>query len=293
MENRAEVYIIEDNPKKTFKLGIDNIKHYAWDDIDKDLGDKSWIIPRRTDCIRSYGFLKAYKDGCDVIISLDDDCYPTQQPLIQDHINNLQSQTEWFDTINLNNITPRGMPYVIENKCKVKLSVGYWVGVPDLDGVMQLNNIDFKTTLRDFSSPIPIGMNYSMCGMNIAFRREITPIMYQLLMGMDKYGIDRFGDIWSGLFSKKILDHLGKYVFFGKPCIEHIRASDPYVNMEKERQGKEINESLWECINKIQLTRNDYISCYLELSDKLPDVFHSKDYYILLKRAMQIWCSLF
>ena len=132
--------------------------------------------------------------------------------------------------------------------------LGIWKYPADLDGETQLHNPEFRSNLRDFSSPIPQGMYYSMCGMNIAFNREITPIMYQLLMGIDKYGIDRFGDIWSGLFSKKILDLMGDYVFFGKPCVEHLRASDPYVNKHKEKKGKEINESLWTIVRDMEIS---------------------------------------
>ncbi len=50
----AHLLIIEDNPSCTFDLGrYPNVTHYSWQDIDRDLGAASWIIPRRTDCIRS------------------------------------------------------------------------------------------------------------------------------------------------------------------------------------------------------------------------------------------------
>src|SRR3972149_7282744 len=58
--SECNIIIVEDNPAKSFGLlDIKNLAHYAWDDIDKDLGKDSWIIPRKTDCVRSYGFLRA------------------------------------------------------------------------------------------------------------------------------------------------------------------------------------------------------------------------------------------
>src|SRR5260221_10881687 len=73
----VHLIIVEDNPQKTFKIKkIKNITHYCWEDIEKDLKKDSWIIPRRSDCIRSYGYWKAYQYKPDMIVTLDDDCYP-------------------------------------------------------------------------------------------------------------------------------------------------------------------------------------------------------------------------
>jgi len=64
--------------RHTFRLTqYPNVTHVAWEDIDRDLGEVSWIIPRRTDCIRSYGYLKAYQEFPDMVLTLDDDCYPS------------------------------------------------------------------------------------------------------------------------------------------------------------------------------------------------------------------------
>jgi len=74
--NNYEVIVIEDNPHKTFNVNLSVFKHFSWKEIDTELGDDSWIIPRRTSAIRSFGFYKAYQGGADVVITLDDDCYP-------------------------------------------------------------------------------------------------------------------------------------------------------------------------------------------------------------------------
>ena len=54
----ATLVIVEDNPERTFKIGGANVEHLCHQDIDKDLGKDAWIIPRKTDCVRSYGYFK-------------------------------------------------------------------------------------------------------------------------------------------------------------------------------------------------------------------------------------------
>src|SRR5713226_3359616 len=70
------VIVVEDNPEKTFDISGPNIRHFCWADIDRELGSSSWIIPRRTDCVRSFGYYQAHASGVDMIVTLDDDCYP-------------------------------------------------------------------------------------------------------------------------------------------------------------------------------------------------------------------------
>jgi Reversibly glycosylated polypeptide len=73
-----DVVVVEDNPEKSFEISGPNIRHFCWSDIDEELGRESWIIPRRTDCIRSFGYLKALDTAPDMIVTLDDDCYPRE-----------------------------------------------------------------------------------------------------------------------------------------------------------------------------------------------------------------------
>ncbi|MGC8776164.1 MAG: hypothetical protein ACP5QN_02550, partial [Minisyncoccia bacterium] len=81
-KHKVNLIIVEDNSEKTFDIKTNNYKfkifHYSWEDIDRALSRDSWIIPRRTSAIKSYGFWKAYKMNADIIVALDDDCYPIE-----------------------------------------------------------------------------------------------------------------------------------------------------------------------------------------------------------------------
>jgi len=287
----VHVIIIEDNPRPSFKIESNKIQfdHYSWKDIDKELRDKSWIIPRKTDCVRSFGLFKAWQQGYDMIVTLDDDCYPDDKNFIETHKKCLFERKyakDWFQ--HSQSITVRGVPKDIEFSYSVA-NMGLWSNVPDLDAITQMNNPDIHLKKKNFSFVSPFGYFSPISGMNLAFRKEVIPASYFLLMG-EKYGIDRFGDIWMGIFLKRICDHLGVYITGGDPYIRHERASDPTKNYEKEKSGYEYNDKLWKIIKNMEIKGSDFKECYLSLSDQLPEF---SDYWTKLKTAMKIWLSLF
>lgn len=299
------IFVVEDNPTKTFKIDDPKVVHLSWEDIDADLGEKSWIIPRRTDCVRSYGYYKAYQDGVDILITMDDDCYPGQETpyLIQSFIDNLNSPVAvgWFNTLSgrIKNykdvLYPRGVPYKDTRDCQPVLCHGLWEYIPDFDGKTQLKMPDFRIQLYDAgAAPVPRGIFFPMCGMNVAVRREAIPAFYFLLMGQDKngaaWGMHRFGDIWCGIFIKKIIDHLGVAAISGQPVIHHDRASNAEKNFQLESYGMEINEWLHREVEVVKLTGRTFKECYAELADRLP-IKH--EYFSKLKSAMKIWAELF
>jgi reversibly glycosylated polypeptide/UDP-arabinopyranose mutase len=287
----CKVIVVEDNPERQFDLAFPNINHYCWADIDKELGADSWIIPRRTDCIRSFGYLKAYQEQPDLIITLDDDCYPLASGFVEQHHCELNSPGEdaaWVSTIE--GVAPRGMPYHnLRRNLECVINHGLWTNVPDLDAVTQLAQSRAAVSYTPLSMTVPRGRFLPMCGMNLAFKPKIVPALYFLLMGRD-YPYDRFGDIWCGILVKKICDHLGWSIKSGPPHIEHQKASNVWRNLEKELPGYEINEQLWSHIDGITLTGRTPGQCYRELADNLPD---EDDYWDELSRAMNLWVDLF
>lgn len=298
----CSVIVVEDNPERSFQLPP-RIDHYAWADIDRDLGDDSWIIPRRTDCVRSYGYWKAWQTEKPYIITLDDDCLPTNDSygpydFIDRHLNNLQPQSveRWQST--LANDYPRGYPY--EQRAalaEIGISHGLWRGVLDYDSLTQLY---YGRRTAPLTMPcegvIPRGQYFPMCGMNLAWRREYTPLMYFLLMGQDRQGnrypFDRFGDIWCGVIAKKILDHLGIAVWSGAPFVRHERASNVWANFDKEHAGIIQNETFWQWVDGVRLTETTPLRCYRELTRKLLDDT-LESYRQCLIGAMSVWSALY
>lgn len=289
---KEKLYIVEDNPEKTFKLKkatpIQEFEHYSWKDIDKELGKDSWIIPRKTDCVRSFGIYKAYKDGADYIITLDDDCYPymgNTETFFDDHVNALEKKfTKWVWTTQ--KVKPRGVPYRNLGDRQVVINMGFWNGVADMDAITQLIQGEISLDPNHLN-PVPPDYYFPMSGMNLSFRREIAPIMYFLLMGKDNT-YERFGDIWCGIIAKTICDHLGYAITAGSPIVSHQRASNVWTNLEKEQKGLIENENFWQMIDKMWFMEDKVESCYLDIASQLPN----NSYYSKLKEAMKIWIKL-
>lgn len=314
-EFSVRLIIVEDNPKKQFRIKESKfISHYDWKDIEQDLAQDSWIVPRRTDCIRSYGYWKAWLQKPDMIVTLDDDCYPLahyyqeRQDSVQyqgflkthwERITNgvISTHDFWVNTIK--HERPRGLPYLNRTKevhaSNVVLNHGLWYNIPDFDARTQLSLPKTEgLTGFEINQIIPKNTYYPMCGMNLAWRPVATLALYFFLMGQSKsgesWGFDRFGDIWAGIIFKKIVDHLGYTIASGYPIIWHTKASNVFTNLKKEAPGIEVNETFWESIDTIKLKGKNFEECYLEIASKLSI---EGVYWDALKRAMKIWANLF
>lgn len=307
----CKVYVIEDNKEVSFDLPADsidirNVSHYARIHIEATLGVDSWIIPYGSDCIRSFGYYRAWKDGAKYIITLDDDCHRTEEhegtkSFVDSHVANLYRTSSKYAfppwTATIDGLKPRGVPFKdTMRSLDTKISHGLWLENPDLDAVTHLSAKHFEGHWEDGYTPIfqyiPRGNYYPMCGMNLAWKAEITPIMYFLLMGQPLWPYDRFGDIWCGIISKKILDHLDMDVWSGDPVVVHKKASDPMVNLDKEYPGYVINEILWKYIDALKLKKHTFKTCYLEVADHL-GALRRGEYWSKLCKAMHIWTELF
>lgn len=310
-DNRFDtsLFIVEDNPKKSFAIGkTSKIAHFSWKEIDSDLKNNSWIIPRRTDCIRSYGYYKAWLAKPDFIITLDDDCYPIPGVDFlglhwQRLSNGLILEAErWLSTTKAS-VRPRGLPYkqttVTTGKAGgVILNHGLWENVPDFDAYTQLRRK--KTSgLRGYSinQVIPHMRYFPMCGMNLAWKNEATPGLYFLLMGEDiagkGWGYHRFGDIWAGIIFKKISDSLGLAVSSGDPCIWHDRASNAQVNLTRERESRMANEDFWKVVDSADLKSKTFQGLYAEMATHLKTQLSTSPYWNKTSQAMIKWAELF
>lgn len=293
----CKIIIVQDiGDKPEIPDGFD-ITIYDHKDIKKDLGKNEWIIPSKTSACRSYGYYKAYQQGDEFIATLDNDCFPeTEDYWIDGHLENLIKKVTlgWVSSIPNSNTPTRGFPYLIRDKSPVMLSHGLWSNVPDFDGIDMLKqpNLRFERCLS--SKLIPKNNYYPMCGMNLAWKREITPLMYFGIFGPD-WKIDQYDDIWAGIFSKKVLDHLNYGVVSGYPSVEHRKQSNAFINLEKQAPGLMLNEELWKMIDEVKLTKDNPVECYRELLDKIHIVTKTNktDYLLKYIEATKIWLDLF
>lgn len=225
--------------------------------------------------IRCFGFLKAYQSGADFIITFDDDVAFHQQT-VNDHLMILTTGHQlqrWMATAS---IRTRGLPW--RNTAQMvtpSLSHGLWTNIPDFDAPTQLLLEGQVDDIVPFNGIIPIGLYYPMCWMNLAFTKELVPMMYAPFNGPG-YFYDRFEDIWTGIISKKIMDHLQLFVHSGMPTVEHERLSDVFVNLQKEAPGIHYNETFWQTVDSIHLTSDTPTGCMLDIAkgfDQSDDIY--------------------
>jgi reversibly glycosylated polypeptide/UDP-arabinopyranose mutase len=207
---QVDVILVEDNPEKTFYFGmssddgVGNNYHYSWEDIENELGENSWIIPRRSDTVRSFGYYMAWKgrrdaiargeiDAWKYVLTLDDDCYPPTEDgdgffykdqaagFLAMHRRAIEGRSRWFNT--LTSVKPRGVPFFETGKFdRIVINHGLWTNVLDYDAPTQLANPERENHSFD-NRIVPVGLYFPMCGMNIMWKNDVTVLMYHLMMG--------------------------------------------------------------------------------------------------------------
>ena len=288
------VIIVEDGPSLETVVDDPRVTHVCWQDIDRTLASPS-IISRRDSAIRAYGFWLAWTMGATTIFTLDDDCYPVDLEHAAGHLRNLRETPRWCSTVR--HMRVRGLPY--ENggaMTNVAVSLGLWVGHPDVDAVQSLahpgRSLDTIMDRGLASWVMPADQYFPMCGMNLAFRRDVACLMYFPPMGQGS-PFSRFDDIWAGLVVQRICRHLRLAIVCGHPVVEHRRASNPFTNLVKEAPGIRTNEGVWEVIDAVALSGTTPLACMRELGAALEAHASGDDYVVRWGRAVLDWCALF
>jgi len=297
------LFVHEDRASKSFTPDLPRLRHTAQEDIDRELGAAAWIIPRGSGACRSFPMYLAWKERCDYIITLDDDCHPESsggERFIDRHIESFE-RDRWFRTIAGDE--PRGVPYARLGLLPVALNHGLWSDVPDLDGPTSLVRLREPRTalLPRAHEVVPPGMAFPLCAMNVCYRRDVIPAAYNLLMGLESNGLDRFDDIWSGLILKRVIDYMGWYVTTGEPFVRHQRQSNPFLNLRREALGIQIHEQLWDYILDTPLDPGLGVTgAFLGIAERLrrfpdlsSDVPCPPGYFQRVADAMHVWSELF
>jgi Reversibly glycosylated polypeptide len=292
------IIVVQDEPELALTIppGLEleaaaRLRAFSWAEIDDTLDDPG-LISRNDSAIRSFGFWQAWRAGAEIIFTLDDDCYPTDDDLVAAHRDNLYRTPMWTSPVP--GLRVRGLPYrrlgVLPD---VQISMGLWRGTPDLDAITTLAGVVDPAVDRVTAAPTRVmspHQFFPMSGMNLAFRREVTCLMYFAPMGRGQpYG--RFDDIWCGILAQRICRHLGYSIVSGRPHVDHRRASDPFRNLVKEAPGIAVNERLWETIGALRLQAGTPVGCMREAGEALAAT--ADDYLVGWGRSIISWCGLF
>ena len=294
---------------------------------EKDAEEFSHLIPEGSHAETSFGLLYMWANpDFDYGMFIDDDTQPHEDfDFFGKHIENLNSEGEkvqkvesdkdWVNVLYQNyeehELYPAGYPYsrmneensITEGRIdgEVVVSHGLWTNIPDLDSVRILSDgnlygrseviMDKEDYGEDFV--VKEGNYLTTCSMNMAFRRQVIPVLYHLPMDDNEWEIGRFQDTWSGLFLKKSADILGKTIYSGDPlCVHNKEPRSSFKSLSQEFPGLELNEHMWEIVDKAD-EGDSYGEIYLNISDALIEAsvrnYNNAGFYKMCGEYMKDW----
>ncbi len=260
-------------------------------------------IPWRSDNRRNVGFLMAYRDGCDPIISIDDDNYPKDDwDFLGEHtvvgrevtLRAAVGHAGWFNICSMmavecpslgggKTVYPRGFPYARRTLAcsavtaepetgRVAVNAGLWSGDPDVDAATRL--VTRCTAGEAFTESYLLGrgVRSPINTQNTAILRAALPAYYYVKMGVSLAGLklDRFGDIFSGYFVQQCAEAVGHRVRLGSPVVEHRRTPhNLYVDLWHELAGMVVLDDMLPLLETPLSPTDDYGAAALELADRI------------------------
>jgi hypothetical protein len=198
---------------------------------------------------KNRGIARAVEQGAEIIVVLDDDCFPEQQQTLQDfilaHEQALQPQSvEMFEVVT--SPPSRGTPYFNRAiEMPVAASMGFWTNIGDYDAPGQL--VHGATKPMVFQRKTIHGRYFPLCGMNLAFRASEWPWCQFI-------DVARFDDIWQGFLWQRKAFADGKCFNLAGPIVRHSRQSNIWQNLRDETQNLERNETIWQDIHRLPLS---------------------------------------
>lgn len=216
-------------------------------------------IPYDNETRRNFGYLAALEDGCRVLISMDDDNFPTDDDFVGRHSqtgsvwkgrkiteeSGFHNICEYLTFTSSREIFPRGYPFNLrgrKNEPKeadakkgtlLGVTAGLWLGDPDIDAtswlsgkVQSVGYTGKRIQVLDQKTWTPINTQ------NTSVVRELIPAYLCIPMGWPVPGgkIERYGDIWGGYFLQALIQGTPYHIAFGRPVVLHRRNPHHYLD---------------------------------------------------------------
>lgn len=295
--------VVDDSPGGRVEIGHPQFEVHSWADQDRLLGELAIAIPRGNGACRDYGFLLAWRDSDpgEIIVALDDDCLVFEPEFVAeveaalslaDRPHPLTTARHW-NALDLydgtpDGLFPRGFPYSarvdyrrVECGGRIRSAplfhLGLWRGIFDVNAIDKLEGPAYEhpdARLTHDSVVVPGGTLISACSMNMMFRREVIPAVYQLPMAVDVmpgWRIDRYGDIWGGFILKTLLDIRGEALSVGAPMIRHLKEGNFHRNIWQEHLCHLVNDEFDELLAGFDGGGGAADASHLELMGRLAD----------------------
>lgn len=246
------------------------------------------LVPHNSGIRKLLGSFLAWRDGCDTLILVDDDNFPTDIDFVGSHnivgqsppLKLVSSQSGWFNpyeaVVEERNlpIYPRGFPWGqrspatpprrIESKSlRVVLNSGLVLEDPDVDAVSRLFWPIRVTGMRPEWSPhfgLAPGTWSSFNDQNAAYAGDFIPIYFA------PPSTGRNADIWASYVACRLVGHLGDVISFGYPLVRQLRnPHDLFEDLERELVNIRTADHFVALLRSIPLTKPTYLEALGEL----------------------------
>lgn len=137
--------------------------------------------------------------------------------------------------------------------------------------------------------------------MNLHFRREVLPAVYQLPMHvevMPGWNIDRYGDIWGGFILKTLMDRKSDVMAVGAPMIRHLKDGNYLRNVWQEHVCHLANDEFLDILGQAAeaLHPTDYLDMMGQLIEELRSPAEAaspllRSYLAHLDGCMRAWVA--
>jgi hypothetical protein len=242
---------------------------------------------------RNIGLLKAWAEGADVVITIDDDNWMLNHDFVRLHgivgqrpeLPAIETSSGWFNVCSVleeasgtqfyHRGYPRGERWkedesfrcVAPIRRRVAVNAGLWLDDPDIDAMTRLERPIVVKGLRAGYSRFALqpGTWSPFNSQNTALCRDVIPAYFLSPC------VGRYDDIWPSYLVTRIAEHLGDVIAYGEPLLRQKRNEhNLWRDLDAERTGMLLTDEFCATLRRIPLHGSSYHDCYGELAEKLP-----------------------
>lgn len=287
----------------------------------------------RYNCIqrRNVAFLQAAIDEAEVVITVDDDNFVTDDDFIGHHLvvgqtvelPVIRHSSDWWNVCERLVADPprqfyhRGFPKsqqtweaggcdITSDRVRVIANGGLWLGAPDVDATAHIEEpievvgMQIKDGRREFA--LAPGTWCPLNTQNTAFDASVLPAAYLPVMHdwLRGYRVTRMDDIWMSYFLRTIADDRNELIAYGPPLVRQERNPHAMLtDLSLELGGYLLTERIVPYLRDFRPDTTSYQDAYLELIYFLRDAVEAdadldtpeREYLRQLTLGMAAWSS--
>jgi hypothetical protein len=260
-------------------------------------------LPWNTIARRNVGHLKAYENGADAIVMLDDDNLATSHDWVTQHgivgqrgsCHTVASRSGWCNVCDVLEeehgvrFYPRGYPPAQRwndgiltrqgDEVLPAVNAGLWINDPDIDALTRLERRLITTGFKeDFAQKFALypGTWCPWNCQNTAISRDALPSYF-----LSPY-TGRHLDIWASYITTKCVEAMGQHITFGVPLSYHDRSPhNLYKDLEQELPWIQETDSFVEVLRNTTADGSSYYAALGSVIRGLADNWHPKDLHMM------------